>query len=93
MNIDVASHIRLVPLFQEKEIERCFPLFERVAANSPKRSWTLFLQSLLVGRAHEAYSNYDLVKKAILKAYELVPSWGLLSVFHELYEARWANLC
>jgi len=41
----------------------------------------LLLQSVLVGKAREVYSamsieqssQYDLVKKAILKAYELVP--------------------
>ena len=41
----------------------------------------LLLQSVLVGKAHEVYSamsvgysfQYDLVKKAALKAYELVP--------------------
>lgn len=47
----------------------------------PRTMWTLLFQSILVGRAREAYSalsleksaNYDEVKTAILKAYELVP--------------------
>ena len=47
----------------------------------PEQFWTFLLQSVLVGKAQEAYSalrieqssNYDLVKEVILKAYELVP--------------------
>ena len=49
--------------------------------NWPPKSWVLLLQSVLVGKAHEIYgslsveqsSNYEHVKEAILKAYELVP--------------------
>ena len=49
--------------------------------NWPKESWVLLLQSVLVGKAQEIYgslsvdqsSNYEQVKEAILKAYELVP--------------------
>ena len=45
------------------------------------RVWMLLLQSVLVGKAREVYSamsleyssQYNLVKKAVLKAYELVP--------------------
>lgn len=80
---DVGSHIRLLPPFSEKYVERYFSHFERVATTSkwPKTVWTLLLQSVLVGKAQEAYSalslekstNYDEVKAAILKAYELVP--------------------
>ena len=48
--------------------------------NWPKESWVLLLQSVLVGKAQEIYgslsveqsSNYEHVKEAILKAYELV---------------------
>ena len=47
----------------------------------PRDSWTLLLQSTLVGKAREAYSalsieesfQYEVVKAAVLKAYELVP--------------------
>ena len=47
----------------------------------PKESCVLLLQSVLVGKAREIYgslsveqsSNYEHVKQAILKAYELVP--------------------
>ena len=48
---------------------------------SDKARWVLLLQSVLVGKAQEIYgslsvehsSNYEQVKEAILKAYELIP--------------------
>ena len=80
---DPARNIRLVPPFQEKEVDKYFAHFEKVAdsLNWPKESWVLLLQSVLVGKAQEIYgslsveqsSNYERVKEAILKAYELVP--------------------
>ena len=80
---DPARNIRLVPPFQEKEVDKYFAHFEKVAdsLNWPKESWVLSLQSVLVGKAQEIYgslsveqsSNYEHVKEAILKAYELVP--------------------
>ena len=80
---DPARNIRLVPPFQEKEVDKYFAHFEKVAdsLNFPKESWVLLLQSVLVGKAQEIYgslsveqsSNYEHVKEAILKAYELVP--------------------
>ena len=75
---DPARNIRLVPLFQEKEVDKYFAHFEKVAdsLNWPKESWVLLLQSVLVGKAQEIYgslsveqsSNYEHVKEAILKA-------------------------
>ena len=80
---DPARNIRLVPPFQEKEVDKYFAHFEKVAdsLNFPKESWVLLLQSVLVGKAQEIYgslsveqsSNYEHVKEEILKAYELVP--------------------
>ena len=80
---DPARNIRLVPPFQEKEVDKYFAHFEKVAdsLNWPKESWVILLQSVLVGKAQEIYgslsveqsSNYEHVKEAILKAYELVP--------------------
>ncbi len=80
---DVGRHIKLVPPFSEKDVEIYFSHFERVATTSkwPKNVCTLLLQSVLIGKAQEAYSalslerstDYDEVKAAILKAYELVP--------------------
>ena len=98
---NVTSHIQLVPPFQEKDIERYFPHFECVTTTSklPKQFWTLLLQSVLVGKAQEAYSalsieqssNYDLVKEVILKAYELVPE--AYRQHFRSYIKQEANLC
>ena len=80
---DVTKHIRLVPPFQEKEVDKYFLHFEKVAENLkwPKEHWTLLLQSVVIGKAREIYtqlsleqsSDYDTVKEFILKTYELVP--------------------
>ena len=80
---DVTKHIRLVPPFQEKEVDKYFLHFEKVAENLkwPREHWTLLLQSVVIGKAREIYtqlsleqsSDYDTVKEFILKAYELVP--------------------
>ena len=82
-NFDAAKNIRLVPKFQEKEVDKYFQHFEKIATSLhwPKNVWALMLQSVLVGKASETFSalpldtsgDYELVKKAILKAYELVP--------------------
>ena len=72
-----------MPPFQEKEVDKYFAHFEKVAdsLNWPKESCVLLLRSVLVGKAQKTYgslsvehsSNYEHVKEAILKAYELVP--------------------
>ena len=82
-HFDVTKHIRLVPPFQEKEVDKYFLHFEKVAENLkwPKEHWTMLLQSVVIGKAREIYtqlsleqsSDYDKVKELILKAYELVP--------------------
>ena len=82
-HFDVTKHIRLVPPFQEKEVDKYFLHFEKVAENLkwPKEHWTLLLQSVMIGKVREIYtqltveqsSSYDTVKELILKAYELVP--------------------
>ena len=67
---DVTKHI--VPPFQEKEVDKYLLHFEKVAENLkwPKEHWTLLLQSVVIGKAREIYtqlsleqrSNYDKVK-------------------------------
>ena len=89
---DPARNIRLVPPFQEKGVDKYFAHFEKVADSLiwPKESWALLLQSVLVGKAQEIYgslsveqsSNYEHVKEAILKAYELFP---------EAYRQKFSN--
>ena len=80
---DVSKHIRFVPIFSESEVDKYFLHFEKVAQSLkwPKELWTLLLQSSLVGKAREIYSalsieescQYEVVKAAVLKVYELVP--------------------
>ena len=82
-NFEVTKHIRLVPPFQEKEVDKYFLHFEKVAENLnwPKEYWTLLLQSVLIGKAREIYTQLgveqshhnETVKEFILKGYELVP--------------------
>ena len=48
VHFDVTKHIRLVPPFQEKEVDKYFLDFEKVAENLkwPKEHWILLLQSV-----------------------------------------------
>ena len=76
-------NIRLFPPFVEKDVEKYFPHFKRVATISkwPKHAWTLLLQSVLVGKVQDAFTalsieeseDYETVKGAILRTYELIP--------------------
>ena len=80
---DLGKNVRLVPPFNESEVDKYFQHFERVAQNLkwPIDQWPLLLQSVLRGKAQEAYTalpifecvDYNSVKNAILKAYKLVP--------------------
>ena len=89
---DVSKHVKFVPSFSETEVDKYFLHFEKVAQSLkwPRDSWTLLLQSGLVGKARAVYSalsveesaQYDTVKMSILKAYELVP---------EAYRQRFRN--
>lgn len=82
-HFDVTRNIRMVPPFNEKEVEKYFNHFERVAGTLkwPVEVWTLLLQTVLTGKAQAIYSaltvqqssDYTVVKTAILNAYELVP--------------------
>ena len=53
-----------MPPFQEKEVEKYFAHFEKVAE---------LAQEIYGSLSVEQSSNYEHVKEAILKAYELVP--------------------
>lgn len=82
-DFDIVRNLHLVPKFNEKDPETFFSLFERVAEvrNWPESARALMLQCLFTGRAQEAYvslnaedsKNYTLVKKAVLRAFEMVP--------------------
>lgn len=74
------GNLRLVPKFSECDPDTFFSLFELVAEARkwPDTARTFMLQCVLTGRAQEAYSalsftesqSYELVKSAVLKAYE-----------------------
>ena len=80
---EITKHIGLVPQFRESEVDAYFGAFERVATalRWPKDVWSILLQCKLHGKAQDIIAtlsvqdsmNYDLVKTAILRAYELVP--------------------
>ncbi|XP_051889476.1 uncharacterized protein LOC127580286 [Pristis pectinata] len=78
-----SREVRLVPPFEEDQVDQYFQHFEKVAVSSnwPRKGWALMVQSVIKGKAQKAYSalsvedaaEYTKVKQAILKAYELVP--------------------
>lgn len=82
-DFDINKCIRLIPPFSERDVDKYFVLFERVATTLkwPKEVWTLLLQCVFTGKAQEAYASlspelslkYDQVKSAVLRSYELVP--------------------
>ncbi|XP_059801840.1 uncharacterized protein LOC132378742 [Hypanus sabinus] len=92
---NVSQELRLVPPFEETDVDSYFLHFEKVAENQkwPKEQWVALLQSVLKGKAQWAYAalsmeeeeaeNYDKVKEAILRTYELVP---------EAYRQKFRNL-
>lgn len=80
---DVGKHIKLVPPFSKSEVDSFFAAFERVATALKwlEEVWALLLQCWLVGRAQEVCASllatesldYEVVKAAVLRAFELVP--------------------
>lgn len=90
---DVTKHIKLVPPFKETEVDSYFIVFERIAGKLgwPKDMWGLLLQCNLTSKAQQVCSalsaeqclDYDVVKAAVLRAYELVP---------EAYRQRYRKL-
>lgn len=82
-SFDVAKHVRLVPPFQDKDLDSYFVTFERTAQSLdwPPDKWSILLASSLKNKAQTAYASmnpedmhsYEMVKSAVLKSYELVP--------------------
>ncbi|CAH3156176.1 unnamed protein product, partial [Pocillopora meandrina] len=60
-NFVVTKHIRLVPPFQEKDINKYFLHFEKIASNLkwPKEYWVMLLQSVLVEFARSKKQLFD----------------------------------
>lgn len=83
VRFDPSRYIKLVPPFREAEVDSYFVTFERVAGKLgwPKEMWALLLQCSLTGKAQEVCSalpiesslDYDIIKAAVLRAFELVP--------------------
>ncbi len=79
----ITRSMSLVPMFDEKEVEKYFLIFEKVAKSMdwPTDMFCLFLQSVLTGNARDVYcafssaqcSYYRLVNERILQGYELAP--------------------
>ena len=61
-HFDVTKHIRHVPPFQEKEVDKYFLHFEKVAENLkwPNEHWTLLLHSVVFGKARGIYTQFSL---------------------------------
>ena len=86
------EYLKLVPLFDERNVEQFFQCFERVAHDVgwEEEHWSFLVQTKLTGKAQRIYASlsdtevrdYDMLKKAILRAYELVP---------EAYRQRFRN--
>lgn len=80
---DVTKYIKLVPPFRESEVDAYFVAFEWVAGMLKwlYDTWALLLQCSLTGKAQEIcallpieqFLNYEVLKAAVLRAYELVP--------------------
>ena len=81
-SFEVTKQARLVPKFEETNVNEYFAHFERTALNLgwPKECWSMLLQTVLTGKAQRAYAtlptencaDYNLVKAAVLKSFELV---------------------
>ncbi len=59
LSFDITKHIRLVPPFQEQDVDKYFLHFEKVAKNLkwPKEHWALLIQCVLKGKAQEIYTQ------------------------------------
>ena len=91
--LDPNKYIRIVPTFNENEVDQFFQHFEKIAENLnwPSELWPVLVQTVLKGKAQDVYSSlskedcadYETLKYAILNAYELVP---------EAYRQKFRNL-
>ncbi|XP_066957798.1 uncharacterized protein [Macrobrachium rosenbergii] len=80
---NIGAALKLVPVFDERNVPEFFKAFERVATRLswPTEMWTVLIQCRLVGKAIRVYNSleegvardYNKVKALVLKAYDLVP--------------------
>ena len=85
-HFDVTKHIRLVPPFQEKGVDKYFLHFEKFAENLkwPKEHWTLLLQSVVIGKAREIYTQLSLEQgggRVERRCWVNFQCWGVLQVW------------
>ncbi len=74
----IARSMSLLPRFDEREVEKYFLMFEKVAESMgwPRDMYCMFLQSVLTGKEKDVfcglstaqYAEYGLVKERILQA-------------------------
>ena len=74
---------KLIPKFDETEVNKFFIAFEKVATQLEwkRELWAVIAQSVFIGKAQVAYAalnnedskDYEIVKSAVLAAYQLVP--------------------
>ena len=86
------EQLKLVPTFDERNVEQFFQCFERIAHDVgwEVEHWGFLVQGRLTGKAQRIYAalsdtearDYEVLKKAVLRAYELVP---------EAYRQRFRN--
>jgi hypothetical protein len=82
-NMDVTRNIRILPIFEESNVDTFLTLFEGLVDlhDWPDSTQCLLLQCVLSGSGAQAYAalgvpesrSYSCGKKALLKTYELVP--------------------
>ena len=62
LGFDLAKNIRLVPKFDEQDVETFFSTFEKYAHRLewPTEYWTLMLQSVFVGKAQKVCSELSI---------------------------------
>ena len=82
-NFRVVDAARLIPRFDASDLENYLHSFERICTINawPKEHWSAILQTQLSGKALKVFSelserecaSYDVLKKALLVAYELCP--------------------
>src|ERR1043165_371424 len=81
----VASAVKLVPKFDEANIEHYFVSFEKAMTihKFPRDKWTALLHPQLTGKAQQVFSelslegcqDYDTLKQALLTAFARVPEF------------------
>lgn len=81
----IASAVKLLPKFDEIDIEYYLLSFEKTMAihKFPKDKWTALMHTQLTGKAQKVFAelsveecqNYDILKQALLTAYARVPEF------------------